>query len=157
MKRARDSQRSKLYKSENCFRINPEPTLSLVDCQRLADRVVAWSQEYTPPIKGGPHYPYHCGRPDRVTVRDGRGRRSANANATTLTIKLPRWARQRWVVLHEMAHILQTEDPAHGRQFAAIFLDLVRHFMGREAEQMLRLSYRSHRVKWCAKRPKREV
>lgn len=148
--KVRDSQRSKLYRSEDFLRFAVEPLMSLAECQSFTDRVIAWAQTYTPPAKGFPKRIMYWGKPEHVNVTDGRGRRMAAACGHT--IKLPRWARHKWIILHEIAHTLQTEDPSHGRQFAAIYLDLVSRWMGKDTAAALRLSYRAHHVHWRAKK-----
>jgi len=86
-----------------------------------------------------------------VHVLDGRGRSSACAYADV--IKLPCWARCERVILHELSHIIQTENPGHGRQFARIFLDITKRFhSNREAWITLKAAYKKHKVRWKKKR-----
>jgi hypothetical protein len=42
-----------------------------------------------------------------ISVRDGRGRRSAGADPYRDFITMPRGTRSRWVALHELAHIAE--------------------------------------------------
>ena len=94
--------------------------------------------------------------PDRpggrvVFVHDGRGR--VKACAVGRIIKLPLWARSERVILHELAHVIQTERPGHGRQFCRIFLDIVRRWHSdRDAWRTLRASFRAHRVRYTRRR-----
>jgi putative metallohydrolase (TIGR04338 family) len=57
-----------------------------------------------------------------------------------------------WVVLHELAHAGSPEDPGHGREFARVFLGLVRRFLGPEAGTVLLAAYRQEGVKYLARR-----
>ena len=114
-----------------------------------------------------------------LQVADGRGRRYPAAHGTD-SIVIPRWARQDWIVLHQWAHIVHRRlnvdlwgwlstpvlyevahgsrrkelqgGAEHGWQFAAIYLDLVRFCMGKEAAAALEASFKAHRVRY---RPKR--
>ena len=53
------------------------------------------------------------------------GQRSALAHPDH-RITLPRWARSRWVILHELAHRLTPRDEAHGPRFVGVLIGLVR-------------------------------
>jgi putative metallohydrolase (TIGR04338 family) len=99
-------------------------------------------------------------------VGDGRARRSACWDADEYVIKLPKWARTEWVILHEMAHWItdratvpradgrglwirqyDPEHAAHGKEFAAVYLELVRLQLGAEATKALKAAYKANRVK----------
>jgi putative metallohydrolase (TIGR04338 family) len=96
-------------------------------------------------------------------VGDGRARRKACWDANVYEIKLPQWARTEAVILHEMAHWIvdraamvgtygrgrqyDADHAAHGKEFAAVFLELVRLQLGAEATKALKASYKAHRVK----------
>jgi hypothetical protein len=57
-----------------------------------------------------------------------------------------------WVILHELAHIATPGDPGHGREFARVFLGLVRRFLGPESGKVLLAAYRAEQVKYLARR-----
>jgi predicted nucleic acid-binding Zn ribbon protein len=40
-----------------------------------------------------------------LTVKDGRGRRRGAASSFSNTIKMPKWTRLKWYIMHELAHI----------------------------------------------------
>lgn len=116
--RTRDSQRSKLYAWENATFVGKYgEVLTLDECRVLAYEAI---NRY-----GFTHQP---------AVKDGRGRRSAGANGHE--IDLPKWARNRFVVLHEVAHTLTTllenrhgvprgSWAAHGAEYTRIFVSLL--------------------------------
>jgi putative metallohydrolase (TIGR04338 family) len=59
-----------------------------------------------------------------------------------------------WVLLHELAHVVQPSGTAsHGREFAAIELALVTQFIGEDAGKALRAAFVEKRVKhrWAVK------
>ena len=104
-------------------------------------------------------------------VGDGRARRKACWDAGCYEIKLPHWARTEAVILHEMAHWIVDKaslpreggrgfwvrqydhnHAAHGIEFAAVLLELVRLQLGAEAAKALKASYKARRVK-RAKQP----
>lgn len=54
-----------------------------------------------------------------------------------------------WVILHEIAHLGVHPDKAwHGREFAKLFLTLIKRFLGPEAARTLRQEYSNNRVKY---------
>ena len=71
-----------------------------------------------------------------ITVVNKRGKRQATAHYFLSTIKVPKALRSKFIVLHEVAHILtdryygQDATEAHGPQFATFLLMLVKHFLG---------------------------
>lgn len=73
------------------------------------------------------------------------------------------WAWCDWVILHEMAHAFNAERngrhsvAGHGREFVLIFLDLVRHVMGREAHDIFKAELRSRNVPVTKARKRRQV
>jgi putative metallohydrolase (TIGR04338 family) len=146
-KRPRDSQRSKVYKAEG---LCPDGKRyeSMKECQKFYDRILKshWWRNYSIPhlnIKRTT-----ATRWQHVQLHDGRRRRIACASANH--IWLPRWARHESTMLHELAHVIQTQMPWHGRQFARIYLDLVKRWHSdKTAYDKLKNSFRKHRVKFC--------
>jgi putative metallohydrolase (TIGR04338 family) len=55
-------------------------------------------------------------------------------------ITLPRWARSRWVILHEMAHRLTPRDEAHGPRFVGVLIGLACRWLDYDAETLMRLA-----------------
>jgi putative metallohydrolase (TIGR04338 family) len=83
-------------------------------------------------------------------VADGRGRRRAGSYGGEVTF--PRHTRKRWVVLHEMAHEIETErggrvNASHGPEFCGTYLFLVELFIGFAAREQLGKEMRARRVK----------
>jgi predicted nucleic acid-binding Zn ribbon protein len=163
----RDSQRKKIYDSEGLVfhpdTLNPTPEWkSLREVQDFVDLVTAsdtWKA-------------LGVGNQRPISVRDGRGRRSAGANAYSDFITMPKVARSRWTTLHELSHIAETyradwdEDDgwpyhenengevvlirttaAHGPEYAGIFLYLVRSFLSEEDHARLTAAFKQRRVK----------
>lgn len=67
------------------------------------------------------------------------GQRKATASADHV-IKLPRWARSRWVILHEMAHRLTPQDEAHGPRFVGVLIGLAARWLDYDASQLMALA-----------------
>ena len=152
MLKPRDSQRSKLYRAEHeafgeAWSKNGHFTLP--QAEAYVKRV--WRSKFVQnkfPLTVINHVP-------RVT--DGRGRRKAAGSISH--IKLPRWARTKPVILHEIAHALSVADreahgpmAAHGWQFARRFIVLVQRFLGKEEARKLKTAFRKHRVRYNPKR-----
>jgi len=165
-----DNQRSKVYRAEGillnhfksklglkilgdgCF----DPTPSVKDCQQYIKKVSNY-EWFT--ARWRIYYPSYV--PDRVPyVNDGRGRGSACWERSTYTIKLPIFARNEPMILHEMAHWIvdmaqigfgqaqyDKDHAAHGKEFASVLLELVRLQLGAGAAKALKASYKANRVK----------
>lgn len=147
----RDTQRKKLYTAERFLQYPKEGGRAAVrietvpEIQAWVDRMIAsawWQKRY-------PHV-------QRITVKDGRGRRIACAGYRSIT--LPKWSRSKAVILHEIAHVVTSSRVAwHGWEFADNLLKLVGHWVGGEEAELLKQSFKKHRVRWKAPRVKREL
>ena len=118
----RDFQRAGVYRweAEHVFPHAGE-RLSLERCRALVEATYRWREEPgTDPVWMPP------------VVTDGRGRR--HACGSRATIKLPRWARTRAVVLHECAHGMA--DDQHGPGFVAVYVELLARFAGLDATRL---------------------
>jgi|SRR5215212_4538479 len=147
MKKARDSQRSRVYKAERAAWENfdtPE-FRTVAQCQEYVNDVTYtrfWDERFTDGWYLDPEV--------RIEVSDGRGRRSAAAFCDEDRIALPKWARNRLVILHELAHILVNGNrslASHGPEFVSMYLSLVREFEGEDEAQKLHEAFETHRVK----------
>jgi hypothetical protein len=144
----RDSQRSKVYRAEHT--IWPEPgEISVEDAAKWVNsiRKSEWAKSHLPG--------YTTSRP--ITVQRGRG---CHANNHTITLS-PSWGTRRYIVLHELAHIIRSREEAfkggprpapHGREWAMVFRALVRRFMGVQAEANLVAAWKLAGVKYLPKR-----
>ena len=118
----RDFQRARVYRweAEHVFPHAGE-RLSLGRCRALVEAAYRWREQpgadpaWAPPL-----------------VTDGRGRR--HACGSRATVKLPRWARTRAVVLHECAHGMA--DDQHGPGFVAAYVELLVRFAGLDGARL---------------------
>lgn len=111
--------------------------MSLAECERLARRAAK-------------HYGVIG-----FKVRDGRGARFARGGMRG--IKLPVWARQPVVVLHETAHMIAARRglaDAHGPLFMRLFIQLLATYAGQEEAALIR-SARAQRIKVAGRQPVR--
>lgn len=162
MKTIRDSQRSKVYKAENSLKERKAEFPKLYErfddmraLKRYIKRVVdsKWWQKYKAPDMGEKNdVPMRNPTFKELEIRDGRGHRRATAWRMGAEITFPIWARYRLVILHELAHILQSQRPGHGRQFCRVFIDLVRRFAGKAEADALKQAFRAHKVKYTKKK-----
>lgn len=67
------------------------------------------------------------------------GQRSASATGHH-ELKLPKWARSRWVMLHELAHRLTPADAGHGGRFVGVLIGLLARHVGLDADRLMRLA-----------------
>jgi hypothetical protein len=124
----RDTQRSRLYDWERALDMDDTP-MPLPEVVRFVNQVC-----------------HDYGR-RTIEVRDGRRRRRGVAWGSS-TISLPRMARSRWYVLHEVAHCLSASDPAHGPEYARLLAELYHRYCG-VSMAALRAKATEHRVRWA--------
>lgn len=137
-----DYQRDRLYVAERRHYValdNPCP-IGLRDIQGLVDEIVAsdWWAERQPVIR-------------RVEVHASRhsgGRSNVRRTATGVVgvIYLCEWARQRGIVLHELAHLLAGVGHRHGPAFARAYLELVERWDSDQAAHQLRQDFWRYNV-----------
>ena len=79
---------------------------------------------------------------------------------------LAKYARQRWVIIHELAHVVDSNEngrqeeayhQGHGWQFCAIYLRLVRMAFGKEAQVALRAAFKEGHVKYLEPRGAKNI
>ena len=145
-----DKQQNRVYKSEMESGIKAEPDFKTVaECQKYVNKVLKSKAV----IDQFSSKELHQGA-FTVTVTDGRACRRATARTDAygnLIINLPKWARSKFVILHELAHHLQKSyainnwresirigqtDPiayqSHGARFTASLLFLVKRELGKD-------------------------
>lgn len=158
----RDSQRQKVYDAERCVQRNATKAdaMTIAECQAMVDKILAST-----------YVRRHYERAEKIVTRYGTvkvvpGRNGGMARGFDVyydggrhvggpVIALGIWARQEFVVIHEVAHHLAGLHERHGWRFVACELDLVRHFLGADVHDRLKASFRKHRVRFTAPRPKR--
>jgi putative metallohydrolase (TIGR04338 family) len=145
-----DKQQARLYKSETQAGVKATPDfVTVAECQKYVNKVLNSKAV----LEMFSNKELHQGA-FSITVTDGRACRSASAGTDSRgnwIINLPRWARSRYVILHELAHHLQESysvnnwresvrigqtDPvtyqSHGARFTASLLFLVKRELGKE-------------------------
>lgn len=157
---SRDSQKQRVYSAEQKF-LRPYVDDYLGDvaqCQLFINQVMR--RKYI-----AKHYPTGLGWPIRVVGIPSKHRWAhAYCGASRIEVgtgDAASWSRTKSVMLHELAHILAfrkylDHSGSHNWQFAAVFLDLVRNVMGKEAAARLKAGYKVHRVR-CTEPRKRTM
>jgi putative metallohydrolase (TIGR04338 family) len=139
---APDKQTLRLYSAEGVLKKDSED-LSLRECRKYVREII--SNDYA-------RVNFNFRTP--VRVGDGRGWEMARAtfdDNDKPIIQLPRWARNKYVILHEVAHHLimriEEDEIGHSPLFASVLLDLVRIDLGVKAYYKLKLAFLFRRVK----------
>ena len=107
----RDFQRKKVYDWEALEYSWDDAILSLEECQEYTNTLIR-----------------------NVTISDGRGRRTPCAKYKSRTIALPKFARKKWIILHEVAHFLGRDK--HGPCFMAEYIELLAREYGRSINSL---------------------
>jgi len=130
-----DFQRSSVYQAENIvhdFDADPEYT-TLKECYEFQKEVI--TSDYWQAQKGYV----------KIKITDGRGRSRPCYWHNKKSISLPKHARSRWVIIHEMAHALthrtHPDCSAHGKYFCMHYLALVRELLGYDTWLNLREAF----------------
>jgi putative metallohydrolase (TIGR04338 family) len=119
--RQRDNQRTKVYEAENTLSPVSRVFITVDEMQVFINNVIG-SARFKNRFK--------LNKPIRVS--DGRGRRRACcANFYyEYRLKMPKWARTDYILLHELAHAITEDKYAwHGPEFCANYLYLIQNFM----------------------------
>jgi len=140
----RDTQRSKVYKAEWRIPNRGKKFETMDEVNAYVEHICRSS--FWKKMKGA----------RAIDIKDGRGRRSACA-FDTITIALPKWARQEIVILHELTHTLVNFDyhnpvPCHGREFTSTMLKLVKRYMGKKAHEELKASFKQLNVHYIVRK-----
>lgn len=77
--------------------------------------------------------------PMPLIERPSWGQRSALAHHDH-RITLPRWARNRWVILHEAAHRLTPGEEPHGPRFVGVLIGMLARHSGYDAHELMALA-----------------
>lgn len=121
----KDFQRKKVYRWElEEFGWDTEE-LTLIECQLLVNKILK-----------------------RVTVTDGRGRKSGAADTFMYRIMLPKWARKKWYVLHECAHFLGQDK--HGPKFVGEYCKLLAQYYKKDIDSLSR-SLKDRKIEFLVK------
>lgn len=110
-------------------------SMTLAEAQRYVDAVLAdkWVQKHFRVAKSF--------AVEGITVIPGRTRGFAGRRGWKPVICLGPWARQEYIVLHEIAHHLRGLSGGHDRIFCGTLVLLVARFMGHEQSETLRRSF----------------
>lgn len=127
--RGRDRQRSRVYAWEkHCQGVEAfRETMTLAEVEAFAAKV--WLAE---------RVRYGRGRMPPPSVHHGRGQRRALAYTGKHVISLPKFARNPYIVLHELAHLLTPVDEAHGPRFVGVVVGLAARWLNQDAQVLLR-------------------
>ena len=151
----KDSQRKKLYTAERVA-FKDFPGMADVSTPARYERRVRdiMESKWVADNFANPRYTQEL----RVEFSPRMG--GANAGAARIRTGLNAHAMQEWYLIHELSHALHHRLPSrkqwdmtgHGRQYAEIYLRVVKRFMGVAAYTALRSAFRANKVKVGAKR-----
>jgi putative metallohydrolase (TIGR04338 family) len=152
----RDSQRQRVYRSENRARSTLEmgghvfrDVSTLAAYKRRVNEIMGskWMKTSFPAAtRNLVHVEFS------TTKRHG-----ACAGYDGITTSVTPWALHEMVLIHELAHTIEKRtsgiyDPGHGRFYCQIYLRLVRRFVSKAAHDVLKAAFKDGRVKYTPKR-----
>jgi len=141
----RDFQRQKAYDAEHAIRdkmSNNKKYDSREEIQKRVDKICSYKWFTS---RWGNH---------QIRVIHKTHGSWAYGNYHKKHIRLPEWAWNDLIVLHELAHAITPPETGgrHGRYWAATFLELVEKVMSKADYIVLRESFKTHGVKYSQKR-----
>ena len=141
--RPRDSQRSRVYAAQQAAGHwdGSDRFASFGEARRYVERIFASAYVRE-------HYP-HASAPMEIVYN---GHRAGAVAVGSWRIEFGKHGLTKRTALHEAAHVIAGARARHGRDWARVFLDLMRHFMGPEAAAKLREQFVERNVKHRAKR-----
>lgn len=143
MKRERDSQKSRVYKTDFILADTTKPLPTVADIEKFVERLFKskrFANKYPKAFRWG-----------RPRVEPGRwGQRRALGSWRWISI--PVRFRNEGIVLHELAHTITLREfgdvAAHGWQFAAVYLDIVKWMLGKAKHDLLKSAFKANKVKF---------
>lgn len=153
--RDRDNQRSKVYRAEHEF-YGPKGFSKDAADFKTVEECLEFAQKILRDPKVVEAYPSATQVAKTIEVKPGQGKRKASAEFYGTVLKLPLWSRRKWVICHEVAHLLVGPPAsAHGWQFVECYLLLVRREISPEASEGLRKTFKQWKVRYTPPRAKR--
>jgi hypothetical protein len=155
--RQRDSQRSKVYAAER-----------VAFGTSFHQEALTWDETnaFILKVQDSAHWKKLTGSNSHRPIRVKSGKSNWSATASYATLTLPKWARNKGVILHELAHTAHAryegdytvrQEAAHGWRFCSIYIGLVQHFIGKDAADNLKAAFKAGKVKYTAPRAKRQL
>ena len=133
------------YRAEKVLLPHPLPGES----EARAQMSLAECETYVNSVLRTAHVKQNFNFMGRVKVTDGRGRDSGMADFSEDSrpiIRLPRFTRNQYYILHELSHHLVGFNAKHGPEFTRTLLHLVRAEMGQVAYKTLKDSLIRNKV-----------
>ncbi len=169
MSKKRDSQRGKLYKAENAV-FTPYPgrvignvtgkvfdkfgaKLDVGQAAQLQDKI--WNSKR---VRARFDLDRRLPNRKRIEIKMTHGNGGAYSSGGRIAYKTEKSLLD-WIVVHEMAHEVTRGygEPGHNWRFADAYLYLVKMFLGADAHATLKHSFKKHKVRFTAPRPKRQL
>lgn len=143
----KDSQRQRVYDAEQgMFRdMHGKYLGDIFECQQFVNRVTR--RVYVQKKYQAPHIIVK-GVPQKTTKAHAVSGYFLAPAIEVGTGQMAAWSRTDAVMLHEIAHHLTGVKRGHDWKFAAIFLDLVRNVMGKEAHACLKAKFKEKKVRY---------
>lgn len=134
-----DKISNRVYTSEDqtAMRMPPQPSMSLEEVAEFVEAITRkeWWLRRSWFLQ--------------VIIRDGRGSADALAHMNDGIINLPKWARKRFLVVHELTHLItNVETEPHGPEFAANLRDMYQRFLGNRWADILEDRFEHNKVEW---------
>jgi putative metallohydrolase (TIGR04338 family) len=154
----RDSQRQRLYDAQSLagfYEIGEVMTIK--EAQKFVNQVLSHKKTRTLFNQ----YRFVFGTfPSKILVEVGNGSHATITTRdweTVRLIRLNKWGRNKFIVLHEIAHHITWGRESHGAEFADVLLQFTTRYLGKPDADKLANAFNEKRVKVMTKSNKPRV
>ena len=154
----RDSQKQRLYDAQRLAGFyETGEVMTIKEAQKFVNQVL--SHKKTKSLFE--QYRFVFGTfPSKILVEAGSGNHATIRNRnweTVRLIRLNKWGRNKFIVLHEIAHHITWGRESHGAEFADVLLQFTTRYLGKSDADKLANAFNEKRVRVMTKTKKARV
>jgi len=154
----RDGQRQRLYDAQRLAGFySVGETMTIKEAQKFVNQVL--SHKRTRTLFNQYRFEFST-YPSKILVEAGSGNHATIRTRNWQTVRLIRlnkWGRNKFIVLHEIAHHITWGRESHGAEFADVLLQFTTRYLGKPDADRLANAFNEKRVRVMSKSKKARV
>lgn len=154
----RDSQRQRLYDAQRISGLHTfSETMTIKEAQKFVNRVL--SHQRTKKLHEQYRFQFST-YPSEIIVEASSGSHATikrNGWETVRLIRLNKYGRNKFTILHEIAHHITWGREDHGAEFADVLLQLTARYLGKPQADKLANAFNENRVRVMSKTGKPRI
>lgn len=155
----RDSQKQRLYDAQRLAGFyDTGEVMTIKEAQKFVNQVL--SHKKTKSLFNQYRFPMGGSCPTKIIVESGNGNHATIRNRnweTVRLIRLNKFGRNKFIVLHEIAHHITWGRESHGAEFADVLLQFTTRYLGKPDADKLANAFNEKRVRVMTKTKKARV